>query len=478
MDAPGADPSAFAGSTASEEFAAGTGTLIGVCFQALAPLAPVLPVVVLGSLAAGLCESKESAIRLSSFDVVDTRAASEASVWGRIVSTVTYTTVQVFLGPALGAASDSWGRRPVILACKALAALQTLAAALHVYYDFSLYPAFALEPLADLPVTTLLIVWAIDRLGGSRLRLATGLGFLFSIKHFFQFAGLMSGFAMTLQQAFTAMLAADLLCVAMVGLALPESLPEEIRRPLEWHLMLPGVGMRCLHRSRELVWLTVVAVLATVSDEGFEAEARRHLRRDFQWDDTAMSVGLVVFQASAVLWLACGLAPLAWRFGEVGALIFARWASLLYAVCFLLATERWQIWFLDATMQGPAALTFPAMVLLCSTLSAPVWQGVAQGWLHAVVSLAQSLGPALLLRVFRPDTSSETSSSNLNLFIILLFAAPALLVLASMRASQGHKSGTHADSVKDCVNGSPCSSQEAAICYIRQAAAKTGHDVA
>jgi len=180
---------------------------------------------------------------------VDTRAASEASEWGRIVSTVTYTALQVFLGPALGAASDSWGRRPVIMACKALALLQALAAALHVYYDFSLDPAFALEPLADLPVTTLLIVWAIDRLSGSRLRVATGLGFLFSIKHVFQFAGLMLGFAMTLQQAFTAMLAADVLCVAMVGLALPESLPAEIRRPLEWHLMIPGVGMRLLHRS-------------------------------------------------------------------------------------------------------------------------------------------------------------------------------------------------------------------------------------
>jgi len=287
----------------------------------------------------------------------------------------------------------------------------------------------------------------------------------------------MSGFAMTLQQAFTVMLVADVLCVAMVGLALPESLPEEIRRPLEWPLMLPGVGMRCLHRSRELAWLTVVAILATVCDESFEAEARRHLRRDFQWEDTATSVGLVVFQGSAVLWLACGLGPLAWCFGEAGALMFARWASLLYAVCFLLASEAWQIWFLDATMQGPAALTFPAMVLLCSTLSAPVWQGVAQGSLHAVVSLAQSLGPALLLRIFKPDTSSETSSSNLNLFIIILVAAPALLVLATMRESQGHKSGAHADSVKD-VNDGPYSSQEAAICYVRQAAAKAGHEVA
>jgi len=428
----------------------------------------VLPVLVLGALAAGLCESKESIIsNLSSFEAVDTRAASEESKWGRIISTFTFTAVQVFLGPALGAASDSWGRRPVIMACKALALLQALAAALHVYYDFSLDPAFALEPLADLPVTTLLIVWAIDRLGRSPLRLAAGLGFLFGMKHFFQLAGLICGFAMSLPQAFGVKLVADLLCVALVGLALPESLPADRRRPLEWPMMVPGVGLRSLHWSGQLVRLTAVAVMATLCDEGFEAEARRHLKRDFQWDDTASSVGLVIFQGSAILWLACGLGPLVRRFGEVSSLAFARWASLLYAVSFLLASEAWQIWIVDATLQGPAALTFPAMVLLCSTLSAPDEQGATQGSLHAVVSLVQGLGPSTLLLVFRPDTSSERSASSLSLLTIVTVAVPSLLVLATMKELPGHKSGADADGAKEARRPS---SSDAALGYVRQAA--------
>jgi len=427
----------------------GTFSAIKRLFQQTGPL---LPLIVFTSLSLSTLEANQGWIRLNFFarhhaplpaDEVQCeltpskyycRAALEDKAGASVILSFVPPLVQVLMAPALGATSDSRGRRPVIVACQVLSVLPVLFAALFVFFRVTLYAAFALSPLAVLPLEALCLAWVTDRVA-HQADLMGAFGLIMATKYTFYLIGWILGNLVSVKLASAISLVACLLATTFAVMFLPESLPAKKRKYLERPLTMPGVGLRVLGRSSVSMRLTLVLALALFCDKGFGEVSQEYLEMyTLDWTKEVGSVSLILDQASSIIWFCC-LGALARMLGAVGTAAFARWAAILYAVSSVITQQRWHVALVHFFFAGPLMLTFPVLAASCSTLVAQNEQGLMQGCVGAIASIVECLGPYIFFLVFDSSKGKpkNTLAANAMVVLHLVCCALALAVLVTLR---------------------------------------------
>ena len=306
--------------------------------------------------------------------------------------------MQFVFSPLLGALSDRFGRRPVVLVS-----------------NFGLAFDYVLMALA--PSLTWLFIGRLIS-GATAASISTSFAYLADITPpekraaVFGKVGAAFGAGFVIGPAVGGLLgqidlhlpfwvAAGLSATnALYGLfVLPESLPKDRRAPFEWRKANPVGALSLLARNADLLWLAAINFLAQLAHVSLPAIYVLFAGYRYQWNELTIGLSLALVGLASIVtrWFVVG--PVVARFGErlsvlagfgfgiLGFLILALVPSGYGALIGIVPLSLWSI--ADPAIQG-------AMTRLVGLGE----QGRLQGANASVQSIAQLAGPFLFTLTF------------------------------------------------------------------------------
>lgn len=309
-----------------------------------------------------------------------------------------WATMQFIFSPILGAWSDRFGRRPVILiSCFGLSidyVFMALAPSLSWLFvgriisgitTSNISTAFAYVTDVTLPEKRAKQFGLISA--------AFGVGFIIGPA--------VGGFLGNSNLRFPFWAAAILsLANALYGLfILPESLPLERRAKSAWHMANPLGALKLLRSHAELAGLSAVVTLYYLAHNSLPAVWALYTEYRYDWNrrDVGLSLAVVGVFSAIVSGLLVG--PFVKRFGERRSILSGLFFGFLGFAGFALATRGWMVL---ATIPficlwGIAA---PATQSLMSRRVDASSQGKLQGAINSLRAITGMAGPVLFTQVF------------------------------------------------------------------------------
>jgi DHA1 family tetracycline resistance protein-like MFS transporter len=343
---------------------------------ALGVMLPVLPGIVLAFMAG------------------DTAGAAEmfglfATVWGLM---------QLVFSPLLGALSDRFGRRPVILiSCLGLGLdyiFMALAPSLLL-----LFIGRVISGITAATISTSFAYIADVTTTENRAKAfgLVGMGFGAGFVLGPAIGGLLGGFDPRLP--FWVSAAACLINAAFGWFVLPESLPPEKRMAFAWKRANPLGSLRLLGRHRQLIGLAVVDFLANVAHYVLPSVFVLYAAYRYGWGETTVGLTLAFVGVCSALVQGLLVGPVVARFGPrralfVGLLI----GSVGMAVYGLAPTGAW--FLVGVPIMALWGISGPAAMDMMSRRVSESEQGQLQGANSSVRSLAGLLAPGLFSVTF------------------------------------------------------------------------------
>ena len=322
--------------------------------------------------------------------------ASAARVYG-LFGTV-WALMQFVCSPLLGALSDRFGRRPVIL-------LSTLGLGLD-YLLMAWAPTLGWllvgRVVSGITAATFATAGAYiadvtppERRAGAfgMLGAAFGLGFVLGPA----FGGVLGHVDPRLPFQVAGCLS---LVNVLYGLAvLPESLPRERRAPFAWRRANPVGSLRLLRRHPALFGLASASFLGYVAHEVLPSTFVLYTSERFGWDERAMGLFLAAVGVGGLLVSGGLVRPIVARFGERRVLL-AGLASgaIAFAIYGLAPTSV--ILCLGLPLQSLWGLSNPASQGLMTRYVDPTEQGRLQGAAASLRGIAGLIGPGLFTQTF------------------------------------------------------------------------------
>lgn len=337
----------------------------------------------------------------------------------------TYAAMQFIFSPILGSLSDRFGRRPVLLIALFGSALDYFVAsrAPHVTEAFGvtagmtcLFVTRALNGVsgATIPVCSAYIADVTPpekrAAGFGILGAAFGLGFVFG--------PLIGGLLGDEKTVLPLIGRGDIIYPYYAACALtalnwlyglfviPESLALEHRRPFSWRKASPFRALKWLAGHRVVVMLAATLFISNIAQFGLHSTWVLSMQKRFDWSprDVAWSLFTVGICAAIVQGgLSRRIIPfLGERLCMLGGLILAAFAFSGYG----LANHGWMIYaiIVVASLGGVAGPAAQAI----STKGVPAnEQGLLQGALGSLTSIAQIIGPLIASGVFYLFTPKE-----------------------------------------------------------------------
>jgi len=321
------------------------------------------------------------------------RASSIAGVFG-----LAWATMQFIFSPILGAWSDRFGRRPVILiSCFGLSidyVFMALAPSLRWLFVGRLISGITTSNVATAFAYVTDVTPPEQRAKPFGLiSAAFGLGFVIGPA--------VGGYLGNTHLRFPFWAAAALsLANALYGyFVLPESLPPERRAKSAWHMANPLGSLSLLRSHPELAGLSVVATLYYLAHNSLPSMWAYYTEYRYHWSrgDVGNSLAVVGVCASVVSGVLVG--PFVKRFGERRSLLAGLFFGVLGFVGFALATSGWSILAVVPliALWGIAA---PAMQSLMARHVDPSSQGKLQGAINSLRAITGMAGPILFTQVF------------------------------------------------------------------------------
>jgi DHA1 family tetracycline resistance protein-like MFS transporter len=306
--------------------------------------------------------------------------------------------MQLVFSPVLGALSDAYGRRPVLL-------LSSLGLGLD-YILMAVAPSLAWlflgRILSGITAATFATVGAYvadvtpptERAGKFGLiGAAFGAGFVLGPA----IGGLLG--AQDPRLAFWVAAALSLACAAYGWLVLPESLPPARRSPFQWRSANPVGALELLRSRPGLPGLGLAIFLYHVAHAVFPAVFVFHAGYRFGWGPGTVGVALAVFGVCSGLVQGVLVKPAVARFGERQMLLFGMGAGILSLAMMALAAHVAAFWL------GMLAICLwgfigPSAQGLMTRLVGPNEQGRLQGANSSLMGLANLIGPGLFTGAF------------------------------------------------------------------------------
>ena len=326
-----------------------------------------------------------------------TGSLAEQAFWYGAV-TLTFSVANFFASPVLGALSDKYGRRPVLLLGFCGLAISFLVTA--VATQLWLLIVIRLISGATMANSAIANAYVADitppeeraqRFG--QLGAMLGLGFILGPA----MGGVLGDVDVRLP--FVVAGGCALVNLAYGWFVLPESLPPERRRPMNWRAAAnPFAALARLGRLEGVG--SLVAVIALGSLAQFVLQTVWVLYTTFRFGWSPMQNGWSLFMVGAVSFLVQGflLKRLIGVFGKqrgTQRLVLAGLVSnVLCHIGWALATQGWMMYALIAVnLLGYAVV--PTIQSMVSAAADPKTQGQTMGSVAALSSLASVLGPAI-----------------------------------------------------------------------------------
>jgi DHA1 family tetracycline resistance protein-like MFS transporter len=180
---------------------------------------------------------------------------------------------------------------------------------------------------------------------------------------------------------------------------LPESLPPERRAKSAWHMANPLGALKLLRSHSELAGLSVVAILYYLAHNSLPSVWALYTEYRYAWNRRDVGLSLAVVGICAAVVSGALVGPFVKRFGERRSLLSGLFFGTLGFAGFALATQGWMLMAAIPfiALWGIAA---PAMQSLMSRHVDPSSQGKLQGAINSLRAITGMAGPVLFTQIF------------------------------------------------------------------------------
>lgn len=365
--------------------------------------------------------------------------AKAAIVFGLFVTV--WEAMQLVFSPVLGALSDRFGRRPVILLSNLGLGLDyvmmALAPSLTILLVGRVVSGITAASFATAGAYIADVMPPEKRAAGfGMIGAAFGVGFVIGPA--------VGGVLGKVDPRLPFWVAAGLsLANAAYGaVVLPESLPPDKRMPFSLRRANPLGALALLRRNRQLTGLAAAVFTANLAHFVLQSTFVLYAAYRYRWDER--DVGLVLGGVGVCSAIVQGglIRPVVSRFGERGALLFGLACGAAgFAIYGIASTPL--AFALGVPVMSLWGLSGPAAQQLMTKRIGPSEQGQLQGALSSLVAIAGILGPPLFTRTFAWAIAEERS---LKIPGAPFLVSTALLVLtfvivATTTRSRGDASG-------------------------------------
>jgi DHA1 family tetracycline resistance protein-like MFS transporter len=327
---------------------------------------------------------------------VDNDTATAARIFGLFGTA--WALMQFFFSPILGALSDRFGRRPVVLLSNFGLGLDYVLMALAPSLSW-LFIGRVISGITTASVSTAFAyiadVTPPERRAAvfGKVGAAFGAGFILGPA----VGGLLGG----LDPRLPFWVAAGLsFANTLYGLLiLPESLPRDRRAPFHWKRANPIGSLHLLRTERALARLSVVNFIAQLTHVVLPSTFVLYATYRYGWDTRAVGLTLAMVGLCAMAVQGLGIGPIVARLGERRALLLGLGCG---AVGFLIfgAAPTGLLFWLGIPVMAFWGVAGAASQALMTQLVAPDKQGQLQGATASVQSVSQMLGPFLFTLTF------------------------------------------------------------------------------
>jgi MFS transporter, DHA1 family, tetracycline resistance protein len=306
--------------------------------------------------------------------------------------------MQFLFLPLLGAWSDRFGRRPVILiSCLGLGLdyiFMAMAPSVRWLFVGRLISGITASNISTAYAYITDITAPADRAKKfGMLGAAFGVGFVVGPA----VGGLLGQY--NLRAPFWAAAGLSLANFLYGLFVLPESLPKEKRAKSAWHMANPLGSLTLLRSHPELAGLSIVAVLFYLAHQSLPSVWVLYSEFRYGWDTRSVGISLALVGVCAAIVSGAMVGPYVKKFGERFSLVSGLFYGFLGFAGFGLA---WRGWGVLAAIPFIAlwGVAGPAMQSLMSRRVDATSQGKLQGAVNSLRALTGMVGPLLFTQVF------------------------------------------------------------------------------
>jgi DHA1 family tetracycline resistance protein-like MFS transporter len=367
-------------------------------------------------------------------------SATSAAWWQGVFGTL-FAAIQFFFAPVLGALSDRYGRRPVILLSNLGLALDYALIALAP----NLWWLLAGRAIAgfcsasiSVPSAYVADVTAPENRAAAfgLIGAAFGVGFILG-----PFVGAEAG-SIDPRLPFWIAGALSLASFCYGLLVLPESLPPERRARFDWRSANP-IGSALLIRRYPALWALIgVSILSYLAHDSLPHSFFLYAHARFGWDQRMVGYALVAVGVMSVVVQAGAIGPLVRALGERRALWFGLAMGIAAFTLYGFAWAPWVVFAAIALGGFWSVWNAAAQTLVSQTVSGDE-QGRLQGALASLRAACQVLTPALFNGAFALGVSVDARWAGAPMLV-----SAALLTLAlpfALAATRGRPAGAATD---------------------------------
>jgi MFS transporter, DHA1 family, tetracycline resistance protein len=367
---------------------------------------------------------------------VDNDTASAARIFGLFGTA--WALMQFFFSPVLGALSDRFGRRPVVLLSNFGLALDYVLMALAPSLTW-LFIGRIISGITSASVSTAFAyiadVTPPERRAAmfGKIGVAFGAGFILGPA----IGGLLGGMDPRLPFWVAAGLS---FANTMYGLLiLPESLPSERRSPFRWKSANPFGALHLLRSDRVLAGLSLANFIAQLAHVVLPSTFVLYATYRYGWDTKTVGLTLAAVGICSMAVQGTTIGPIVRRFGERRALLLGLGSGAAGFLIFGIAPSGALFW-VGIPVMALWGVAGAATQALMTQSVAPDQQGQLQGATASVQSVSQLVGPFLFTLTFAyfigPNAPIKLPGAPFLLACVLLLLA-LLIAVRTLAAKSG-----------------------------------------
>ncbi len=306
--------------------------------------------------------------------------------------------MQFLFSPVLGAMSDRFGRRPVILLSNFGLGLDYIVMALAP----TVWWLFVGRVISGITAASFSAASAYIADVAPPEKRAAGFGMIsgaFGLG--FVLGPAMGGVLGNIDPRLPFWVAAGLsLLNAMYGLfVLPESLPRDRREAFSWHRANPLGSIKLLRSHAELFGLSAVNFLASIAHEALPTTFVLYAMYRYDWDARTIGLAMATVGVCSVVVGVGMVQPLVARFGDRRVMLGGMWFNLAGFLIYGLAPTGLLFWT-GVPVGGLGGLSNPPMQGLMTRRVKETEQGQLQGALSSIRGIAFMIGPLIFTTTF------------------------------------------------------------------------------
>ena len=369
---------------------------------------------------------------------VDNDTASAARIYGLFGTA--WALMQFFFSPILGALSDRFGRRPVVLLSNFGLSLDYVLMALAPSLSW-LFVGRVISGITSASISTAFAYIADITAPEKRAEVFGKIGVAFGAG--FILGPALGGLLGDIDPRLPFWVAAGLsFANALYGwLILPESLPLERRSPLRWRSANPVGALHLLRSDRVLAGLSIANFFAQLAHVVLPSVFVLYATYRYGWGAKTVGLTLAMVGICAMAVQGAAIGPIVKRFGERRALFFGLGCG---AAGFLIfgAAPSGPLFWLGIPVMALWGIAGAATQALTTQLVKREQQGQLQGATTSVQSVSQLLGPFLFTLTFAHFISAQAPFKLPGAPFYLASALLLLALLVALKTLTGRKTQT------------------------------------